>query len=104
MQYDIYEVKTFMKQEDEKAAQCAAAQATIDLAERAVIEAHVSSKANPLAHTHANLQCPHWYIHVIMHHKSGGSETHALYRVWSSKGAWKATHVGQILPKRECYH
>jgi len=104
MQYNIYEGKTLAQQEDEKAAQCAAAQAAIDLAERAVIEAHVSSQANPLAHTHRNLQCPHWYIHVTMHHKSGDAETHALYRVWSSEGAWKATHVGQILPKRERYH
>ncbi|GHO99388.1 hypothetical protein KSF_094360 [Reticulibacter mediterranei] len=104
MQHDIYEGKVITQQEDERAAQCAAAQAAIDLAEKAVIEAHVSSKTNPLAPTHMHLQCPHWYVRVAMHHKSGGSETHALYRVWSSEGAWKATHVGQILPKRERYH
>jgi len=101
MQQSIYEKKILLQQADEKAARCAAVQAIFEQADRTVIEAHVSSKTNPLAYAHMHLQHPHWYVHVIMRHKSEGSETRALYRVWSSEGAWKAAHVGQILPRRE---
>lgn len=101
MQHSIYEEKFLSQQADEKVAQCAAAQAIFDQVDRTVIEAHVSSKTNPLADTHMHLQHSHWYVHVTTRHKSGGSETRALYRVWSSEGAWKAAHVGQVLPRRE---
>lgn len=101
MQYSVFEEKITSQQEGEKAARCAAMQAAIDSADRTVIEAHVSSRADSPAHAHERLQYPSWYIHVTMYNCNEDVKTHALYRVWSSDGAWKAAHVGSILPKRE---
>jgi hypothetical protein len=101
MQYDIFEESTLSQLEGEKAARCAVAQAAIDLADRTVIEAQVSSRTDSLVHAHMRLQAPSWYIHVTMYHRSEDAKTHELYRVWPAEGAWKAAYVGQILPKRE---
>jgi len=101
MKNSTYEGKNLYEQEDETAIQCATEQATTDLVDLEVIDANVSSRIDPLAHAHVCFQRPHQYVHVTMYQRSNGSEIHALYRVWHAEGAWKAAHVGQILPKRE---